>query len=184
MTPPSRQLSIWQKSIACACSSCLKMIRLAQCSPVATPTPAGLTAFRDRRVPEHVVRARRLLDPPQLELRQLVDAGDRLVDVPVADWRRSSACGRVRSLRAPARRAASSSAGTPPTFTLKCVQPFGQRLAARGAGSRRRNSPSSPPTWCRPDSRPSAAAASRSAFVCCCRSRMSSASSGVSASVM
>ena len=45
LTPPSRQLSIWQKLIASACSSCLKSTRLAQCSPVATPTGATARAI-------------------------------------------------------------------------------------------------------------------------------------------
>src|SRR6266542_1371810 len=35
-----------------------------------------------RRMSQHVVRARRLLDPPRIELRERLDAIDRLVDVP------------------------------------------------------------------------------------------------------
>src|SRR5205823_10997217 len=40
LTPPSRQLSIWQNRIAPACISCLNMTRLWHCSPVATPIGA------------------------------------------------------------------------------------------------------------------------------------------------
>src|SRR5213592_1920573 len=37
LTPPSRQLSIWQNRIAPACMSCLNMTLFEHCSPVATP---------------------------------------------------------------------------------------------------------------------------------------------------
>src|SRR5207244_12094873 len=37
---------------------------------------------RDRRVAEHVVRARRLLDPVRIELREALGVGDGLADVP------------------------------------------------------------------------------------------------------
>jgi hypothetical protein len=46
LTPPSRQASIWQKSIASACRSCLNRTRFWQCSPVATFMPYGCNAFR------------------------------------------------------------------------------------------------------------------------------------------
>lgn len=41
LTPPIRQLSIWQKLIASACISCLKITRFWATSPVATPILIG-----------------------------------------------------------------------------------------------------------------------------------------------
>ena len=46
LTPASLQESTWTTSIASACKSCLKIMRLCACSPVATPIPCGLSAFR------------------------------------------------------------------------------------------------------------------------------------------
>ena len=68
LTPPIRQASIWQTSIASAWKSCLKMTRFWTCSPVATPIGRDLAP--DARVAEDVVGARRLLDPPRVELRR------------------------------------------------------------------------------------------------------------------
>ena len=79
--------------------------------------------LRDRRMPQHVVRARRLLDPPGIERRQLARRARSLRRHPIAGWRRSSACDRGRSPRGRARTRRRSSSGGPPTFTLKCVQP-------------------------------------------------------------
>ena len=44
-TPPTRQLSTWQKPMAPACRSCLKMTRFWQASPVATPIGATALAI-------------------------------------------------------------------------------------------------------------------------------------------
>ena len=49
LTPATRHASICMTSIASACSSCLKITRLATCSPVATRI--GLTARRIAAVP-------------------------------------------------------------------------------------------------------------------------------------
>lgn len=46
LTPARRQESIWQTSMAPACKSCLKTMRLWACSPVATPMPCGFNALR------------------------------------------------------------------------------------------------------------------------------------------
>ena len=46
LTPARRTESIWQTSMASAWKSCLKTILLCACSPVATPIPCGLRAFR------------------------------------------------------------------------------------------------------------------------------------------
>ena len=46
LTPARRHESIWQTSIASACSSCLNTIRLCACSPVATPIACSLSARR------------------------------------------------------------------------------------------------------------------------------------------
>ena len=66
MTPPRRQASIWQKSMAPACMNCLNIVRFWQCSPVAIPI--GATSRAMRGVAEDVVGAGRLLDPQRVEL--------------------------------------------------------------------------------------------------------------------
>ena len=166
MTPPSRQLSIWQKSIAFACSSCLKMTRLAQCSPVATPIrlrralaivacPSTSSGLVGSSIHQRLNRA------------SSRDALDRLVDVPLlvgVDHQRAVGPDLLADQRA---RRRASSAGAPPTFTLKCVQPSASASRHSAANLRRRSSPSSRPTSCRRDSRSAAAPPRARAFVAC-----------------
>ena len=45
LTPASPKESIWTTSIASASNSCLKIMRLCACSPVAMSIPCGLSAF-------------------------------------------------------------------------------------------------------------------------------------------
>ena len=79
--------------------------------------------LRDRRVPEHVVRARRLLDPPRDETAP-ARATRSIASSTSHCWFASIISVRSRpiSSRTSATRRRSSS-GRPPTFTLKCVQP-------------------------------------------------------------
>ena len=50
-TPPTRQASIWQMPIALDVINCLKSMRFAQCSPVATRIPRGAMARAMARCP-------------------------------------------------------------------------------------------------------------------------------------
>ena len=95
---------------------------------------AGATARRDRGVAEHVVGARRLLDPPRVERRERAASSRSPADVPAPGWRRPSACRVGADLLAhDARSGGRRRRGRAPTFILKCVQPVGERLAAEAA---------------------------------------------------
>ena len=131
LTPPSRQASSWQTSIAPAWRSCLNTMRFWQCSPVATRT--GATAAGDPGVAEDVVGAGRLLDPPRVELGERAPCGRSPPRRPTPGWRPSSGGGRGRSPRGSARRGGRRPPRLPPTFIFTCVQPAS--TAARGAAA-------------------------------------------------
>ena len=138
---------------------------------------------RDRRVAEHVVRARRLLDPPGIEPRQLAHARDRLVHLPdLVRVDHQLAVG--ADLLADERGAAHVVGEIASDLDLEVRPAARPSPRGRGGGSSRRDSRASRRRWCTQDSRRARSSRSRSARVGAWRRRMSSASSGVSASVM
>ena len=184
LTPPSRQLSIWQKPIASACMSCLKITRFWH-------VLAGRDADRrdrrgDRGVAQHVVGAGRLLDPPAARTAaSALHPLDRLVDVPDLVGVHHQLPVRADLLADDRARGGRRPRGRAPTLILKCVQPVGDRLAAEPADllvgvaePARRGRVGRDSRRARISAR---ALASRRAR---CSRRIASASSGVSASVM
>ena len=119
--PGDPAASIWQTSIAPACSSCLKITRFCTCSPVATWI--GAIAPRDRRVAEHVVRAGRLLDPPRGRTARARSSRRSPRRRPSAGWRRSRSGCPGRPPRGRARSRRTSSSRSAPTFSLIWVKP-------------------------------------------------------------
>ena len=139
---------------------------------------------RDRRVSEHVVRTRRLLDPPQVEVRRARGRARSPRPRPSSGWRRSSACSSGRSPRrtSPTRRASSSGRRADLHLEMRPARRPAPRGTARGSVVRvahpadgRRVGGIAVAEQLALRARPWSVA---------CRSSISSASSGVSASVM
>ena len=87
--------------------------------------------LRNPRMPQHIVRARRLLDPPWLERRELAHARDRFIDIPLlvgVDHQRAIGADRLADEPDPP----AVVVGTAADLHLEVREPFGDRLAARG----------------------------------------------------
>ena len=129
LTPPSRQQSSWQTSIAPSCSSCLKTTRFCTCSPVATRT--GATASRMRAWPRMSSGL----------VGSSIHHGSTSRSAPIASiacstphaWFASSESGaRARSRRGRAVRAPQvARRGRRPTFSFRCVKPSSSASRAR-----------------------------------------------------
>ena len=137
------------------------MTRFWTCSPVATRIGRDLAA--DARVAEHVVGARRLLDPPRLVHARAARIAAIASSTPqtwLASIISTPSGPSARRIR-PARR--SSESRSAPTFIFTWREARRQRLARRAPRPCRRRSRASPPTSCRPDSRRRRSRASRAA---------------------
>ena len=178
LTPPRRQESTWQKSSAPACMSCLKITRFWHISPVATPMPAASPPARSRHGPAR----RRGSSAPRsrrVESARAPSPTRSPPPHPSTGWRPHEPTVRADLLAHQHGAARVVRRRSRPTLILKASIP-GPRPPGRDGGPSRRSSPASRPTSCKPESRPPAAR--RRASPRRLRSRIDSASSGVSAS--
>ena len=129
-TPPTRQLSTWQKPIAPACRSCLKMTRFWQASPVATrmgATSRAMAAWPSTSSGEVGSSIHQGSNSARLCICRIASGTSQhwlasIISLPL---------GPMMLRMSPARRRFISRSW--PTFILRCVQP-----AATASSHRRR----------------------------------------------
>ena len=158
--------SIWQKSIASACRSCLNITRLWQCSPVATPIAErgarGWRHGRGCRLGWSALRSTAARTRARLRMFAIASSTSHTWLASIISGRR----GPISSRMMRARRRSSSQVAA--DFDLEMRPAFAPAPRGQADASCRRSSRASRRRSCRPDSRPARMYASRAALPARC----------------